>query len=85
MKKLMEYSQECKKLMSHNRPEIVEVNHESKDTLDYFIEVMKVISKEAKDSPELLRNAPHNTTNSRVDEAKAARNPNLRWSPINNT
>ena len=58
---------------------------ESKDTLDYFIEVMKVISKEAKDSPELLRNAPHNTTNSRVDEAKAARNPNLRWSPINNT
>ena len=58
---------------------------ESKDTLDYFIEVMKIISKEAKDSPELLRNAPYNTTNSRVDEAKAARNPNLRWSPINNT
>ncbi len=56
---------------------------ESKDTLDYFIEVMKTISKEAKDNPELLHNAPHNTPNTRVDEALAARNPNLRWTSSN--
>ena len=54
---------------------------ESKDTIDYFIKVMKIISEEARNNPELLHNAPHNTPNTRVDEAKAARNPNLRWSP----
>lgn len=29
--------QECKTFMSHHRPDIVEINHESKDTLDYDI------------------------------------------------
>ena len=57
---------------------------ESKETIDYFIEVMKIISEEAKNNPELLHNAPHNTPNTRVDEAKAARNPDLRWLPENN-
>jgi glycine dehydrogenase subunit 2 len=52
---------------------------ESKETLDYFIEVMKTIAQEAADDPDLLHNAPHNTPNTRVDEARAARRPNLRW------
>ena len=52
---------------------------ESKETLDYFIEVMKTIALEASQDPELLHDAPHDTPNSRVDEARAARRPDLRW------
>ena len=54
---------------------------ESKETLDYFIAVMKAIAQEAKENPELLREAPHNTPNTRLDEARAARQPDLRWVP----
>ena len=53
---------------------------ESKETLDQFIEVMKLIAKEAEEDPDLLFNAPHNTPNTRLDEALAARRPMLRWS-----
>jgi len=52
---------------------------ETKDTLDYFISVMKNIAAEVESDPQLLKNAPHNTPNTRLDEAKAARQPNLRW------
>ena len=53
---------------------------ESKETLDEFIEtVMKVICDEAKTNPDLLHNAPHNTPNTRLNEALAARNPKLNW------
>ena len=53
---------------------------ESKETLDQFIEVMKLIASEAEEDPDLLLNAPHNTPNTRLDEALAARRPVLRWS-----
>ena len=52
---------------------------ESKETLDYFIEVMKTIAREASEDPDLLHNAPHDTPNTRLDEANAARHPVLRW------
>lgn len=52
---------------------------ESKETLDYFIEVMKTIAREAKEEPSLLHEAPHDTPNTRLDEARAARQPDLRW------
>ena len=52
---------------------------ESIETLDRFIEVMKRIAREARESPELLREAPHDTPNTRLDEARAARRPDLRW------
>lgn len=54
---------------------------ESKETLDYFIDVMKTIAEEARDNPDLLHDAPHDTPNTRLDEAQAARRPNLRWKP----
>lgn len=54
---------------------------ESKETLDYFIEVMKAITTEAATDPDLLHEAPHNTPNTRLDEARAARRPELRWMP----
>ena len=52
---------------------------ESKETLDYFIAVMKAIAQEVVESPELLHEAPHSTPNARLDEARAARRPDLRW------
>ena len=54
---------------------------ESKETLDGFIEVMQMIAEEARDNPELLHDAPHDTPNTRLDEATAARRPYLRWRP----
>ena len=52
---------------------------ESKETLDGLIEVMQAIAQEAQDNPDLLHNAPHDTPNTRLDEARAARRPDLRW------
>ena len=52
---------------------------ESRETLDHFIEVMKAIAREAQDEPDLLHSAPHDTPNTRLDEARAARRPELRW------
>ena len=58
------------------------VETESKQTIDHFIDVMKQIAKEAKEQPELVKNAPHNTVVRRLDEAKAARNPILRYKDL---
>ena len=52
---------------------------EGKETLDHFIQVMKDIAKEARENPDIVKEAPHYTPNSRLDEAKAARQPDLRW------
>ncbi|MBM3959326.1 MAG: glycine dehydrogenase subunit 2 [SAR202 cluster bacterium] len=52
---------------------------ESKETLDQFIAIMQKIAREAEDTPEVLKSAPHDTPNSRLNEAAAARTPYLRW------
>jgi glycine dehydrogenase subunit 2 len=52
---------------------------ESRETLDAFAEAMIAIAREAKESPELLREAPHETPVGRLDEVRAARKPDLRW------
>jgi glycine dehydrogenase subunit 2 len=54
---------------------------ESKQTLDAFIDAMVQILGEAEREPELLQKAPHLTQLGRLDEARAARKPRLRWSP----
>ncbi|MBD3332272.1 aminotransferase class V-fold PLP-dependent enzyme [candidate division GN15 bacterium] len=46
---------------------------ESRETLDYFAEVMKQIAREALENPEKVTSAPHNTPVRRLDEAGAAR------------
>ncbi|MFW6229607.1 MAG: aminomethyl-transferring glycine dehydrogenase subunit GcvPB [Halanaerobium sp.] len=48
-------------------------------TLDHFVETMLTISREIKEDPELVKNAPHTTTVRKLDEAAAARNPDLHW------
>jgi glycine dehydrogenase subunit 2 len=40
---------------------------------------MREIDREASEDPDLVRHAPHTTPVSRLDEARAARQPNLRW------
>ena len=52
---------------------------ESKETLEFFIQVMKAIAQEAREDPEVLKSAPHHAPNTRLDEARAARQPDLRW------
>lgn len=52
---------------------------ESKETLDNFISVMLQIADEAKDNPEVVQEAPHNTVVKRLDEATASRKPILRF------
>lgn len=54
---------------------------ESKETLDEFITAMQQIAEEAETNPELVKRAPHNTIVLRLDEAKAARNPVLKYTP----
>jgi glycine dehydrogenase subunit 2 len=54
---------------------------ESKQTLDEFIDVMLQIDKETIESPDIVLNAPTKTPVGKLDEALAARKPNLRWNP----
>ncbi|PKO18340.1 MAG: glycine dehydrogenase (aminomethyl-transferring) [Chloroflexi bacterium HGW-Chloroflexi-10] len=46
---------------------------ESKQTLDEFANALIKIAKEARDNPELLKDAPHYTPIGRLDEVKAAK------------
>ena len=49
--------------------------------LDEFVEAMLAIAEEAENQPEVVRNAPHTTRLTRLDEVTAARKPVLRWKP----
>ncbi len=55
---------------------------ESKETLDQFIDTMKKIATEARETPELLQSAPHVTPVGRVDEVLAAKQLVLCCRPI---
>jgi glycine dehydrogenase subunit 2 len=52
---------------------------EPKEELDAFCDAMLAIAREAEERPELVRSAPHTTPVRRLDEARAARQPILRW------
>ena len=54
---------------------------ETKQTIDAFVEALASIKREAHENPELLKHAPHLTRLGRLDEARAARKPRLRWTP----
>jgi glycine dehydrogenase subunit 2 len=55
---------------------------ESLETLDAFADTLIAIAAEARSDPELVRTAPHTAPVRRLDEASAARQPNLRWRPM---
>jgi glycine dehydrogenase subunit 2 len=52
---------------------------EPKEELDAFCDAMIAIARECDERPELVRSAPHTTPVRRLDEARAARQPVLRW------
>jgi glycine dehydrogenase subunit 2 len=54
---------------------------ETPETLDAFVEAMHSIAQEAKENPDIVKTAPHSTPVRRLDEARAARKPILRWDP----
>jgi glycine dehydrogenase subunit 2 len=51
---------------------------ETKETLDQFAEIVAEILREAREDPEIARNAPYTTPVRRLDEAGAARRPVVR-------
>ncbi len=52
---------------------------EAIETLDAFADALVAIAAEAHDAPEVVKGAPHTAPLKRLDEAAAARQPNLRW------
>jgi glycine dehydrogenase subunit 2 len=55
---------------------------ESVETLDAFADALIAIAAEAEADPAVLHEAPHDSPVRRLDEATAARQPNLRWRPM---
>ena len=66
-------------LIVHGAMMIEPTETESKETLDEFVGVMNTILREARENPDLLRQAPVLTPVRRLDETLAARKPVLRW------
>ena len=68
-------------LIVHEALMIEPTETETRETLDYFVSVMKQIAEESRTNPEIVKSAPHTTVVGRLDQALAARKPNLRWRP----
>lgn len=69
-------------LLFHEAMMIEPTETESKETIDAFIQVMRIIAQEAKENPELVKTAPHNTPIGRVDDVLAAKQPVLTYKQI---
>jgi glycine dehydrogenase subunit 2 len=65
-------------LVVHGAIMIEPTESESRETIDQFIAAMRQIAEEAKENPEILKQAPHNPRVRRMDETTAARKPCLR-------
>ena len=52
---------------------------EPKERLDHFVDSMLAIAREAAESPEVLKEAPHERPVRRLDEVRAAKRPILRY------
>ncbi|MDH4334597.1 MAG: aminomethyl-transferring glycine dehydrogenase subunit GcvPB, partial [Chloroflexota bacterium] len=52
---------------------------ETLETLDRFVEIMHLVASRAATDPDALRRAPVTTPVGRLDEATAARRPDLRF------
>lgn len=62
-------------LLFHEALMIEPTENESKETMDGFIAVMHKIAQEARETPEEVKSAPHNTPIGRVDDVLAAKHP----------
>ena len=68
-------------LIVHGALMIEPTETESKLEIDQFVAAMISIANEVETDPEMVKQAPHSTRTSRVDEVLAARKPVLRWKP----
>ena len=68
-------------LIVHEAMMIEPTETETRETLDSFVSVMHQISEESRTNPDIVKTAPHTTPVGRLDQALAARKPNLRWQP----
>jgi len=66
-------------LLFHESLMIEPTENESKETIDGFIQVMRQIAEEAKNNPDEVKSAPHNTPIGRVDDVLAAKHPVVTW------
>ena len=66
-------------LIVHEALMIEPTESETKETIDLFIQALIDIDREVTENSELVNNAPHTTPVARLDEARAARHPDLRW------
>jgi glycine dehydrogenase subunit 2 len=66
-------------LVVHGALMIEPTETETPETLDGFVDAMIAIAQEAQENPQLVKSAPHTTPVARLDEARAARKPVLRW------
>ncbi len=62
-------------LLFHESLMIEPTENESKETIDGFIAVMRQIAEEARNTPDEVKSAPHNTPIGRVDDVLAAKHP----------
>ncbi len=67
-------------LLFHESLMIEPTENESKDTIDGFISTMRKIAEEAVSTPEIVKEAPHDTPIGRVDDVLAAKQPKLKYS-----
>ncbi len=66
-------------LIVHEALMIEPTESESKETLDAFADALLAIAEEAKKDPEKVKTAPHTLPVRRLDEVRAAKQPNVRW------
>ena len=66
-------------LIVHEALMIEPTETESKQTLDEFTDTLIGIFGESKNNPEVVHNAPVNTSVKRLNEVEAARKPKLHW------
>ena len=64
-------------LVVHGAIMIEPTETESKEDIDIFVEVLKTVAQEARDNPDLVREAPRNCKVRRLNETEAARHPQL--------
>jgi glycine dehydrogenase subunit 2 len=62
-------------LLFHESLMIEPTESESRETLDRFIEVMRDIAREASETPDVVKDAPHNTPVIHPDDTEAALHP----------
>jgi glycine dehydrogenase subunit 2 len=69
-------------LIVHEALMIEPTETESKESIDKFIETMIQIAKEAKENPQILKDAPKTTPVKRLDEVKASRELNIKYTKV---